>query len=76
VVVAAAGKDHVQLSPQGQVQSHGTLADCVVGPDPRNDYSGLCEIPGGVEVDVAYGTAPIDDAPMATEVIDATLAVQ
>jgi subtilisin family serine protease len=48
VVVAAAGNDHAQLDATGQVVSHGTLADVVVGPDPRNDFFGLTEAPGGV----------------------------
>jgi hypothetical protein len=55
LVIAAAGNDHVQLGPQGEVQSHGTLADCVVGPNPCNDYTGLTEVPGGVQDVVAVG---------------------
>lgn len=48
LVVAAAGNDHAQLDRTGQVVSHGTLADVTVGPDPRNDFFGLTEAPGGV----------------------------
>jgi subtilisin family serine protease len=48
LVVAAAGNDHAQIDRSGQVVSHGTLADVTIGPDPRNDFFGLTEAPGGV----------------------------
>ncbi len=55
LVVAAAGNDHVQLDASGQVVSHGTLAGIVARPDPRNDFFGLTEAPGGVPGAVAVG---------------------
>jgi len=48
LVVAAAGNDHVQIDSSGQVVSHGTLAAFAPKPDPRNDFFGLTEAPGGV----------------------------
>lgn len=48
LVVAASGNDHARLDATGQVVSHGTLADVVVGKSPLNDFYGFTEAPGGV----------------------------
>lgn len=55
LVVAASGNDHVNLDQQGRVVSAGTLADCTVAADPCNDYTGLTEVPGGVQDVLAVG---------------------
>lgn len=55
LVVAAAGNDHVQLDPNGDVVSHGSLAFFDAIPNPANDLFGLTEAPGGVPGVVAVG---------------------
>ena len=66
LVVAAAGNEHLQLDARGQVISHGTLGFFAPAPDPRNDFFGLTEIPGGLSGVVAVGavnrlTAPASE---------------
>ena len=53
IVVAAAGNEHVRLTPQGRVVEHASLAFSTPAPDPGNDLHGLSVIPGGVPGAVA-----------------------